>query len=104
MSYDLCLLIFVWIPPFSVMISRSIHAARDGVASLVLVGNVPSGVYTASPPTPVRRHGGYFRGSATARGAAVNTGGRVSFQIVIFSGRVPRSGTAGPYGSSIFSF
>lgn len=83
---------------------RSIHPARDGVASLVLMGNVPSGMYTASPPTPVRRHRGCFRGPATARGAEVNTGGRVSFQIMIFSGRVPRSGTAGPYGSSILAF
>ena len=41
-----------------------------------------------------------------ANGAAVNTGVCVSFQIkvFIFSGYMPRSGIAGSYGSSIFSF
>ena len=36
--------------------------------------------------------------------AAMNTGVYVSFQTKLFSGCMPRSGIAGTYGSSIFSF
>ena len=36
--------------------------------------------------------------------AAVNTGVHVFFQILVFSGCVPRSGVVGSYSSSIFSF
>ena len=36
--------------------------------------------------------------------AAVNTGVHTSFLIMICSGYMPRSGIAGSYGSSIFSF
>ena len=36
--------------------------------------------------------------------ASVNIGVHVSFQIMVFSGYMPRSGIAGSYGSSIFSF
>ena len=36
--------------------------------------------------------------------AAMNTGVRVSFQVRVFSGYMPRSGIAGSYGNSIFSF
>ena len=36
--------------------------------------------------------------------AAVNTGVQVSFQIMVFSGYMPRSGITGSYGSSVFSF
>ena len=36
--------------------------------------------------------------------AAVNIGVNVSFQILVFSGYMPRSGIAGSYSRSIFSF
>ena len=36
--------------------------------------------------------------------AVMNTGEHVSFRIMVFSGYMPRSGIAGSYGSSIFSF
>ena len=36
--------------------------------------------------------------------ATVNIRGHVSFQIMVFSGYVPRSGIAGSYSSSVFSF
>ena len=36
--------------------------------------------------------------------AATNIGVHVSFQIRVLSGYIPRSGTAGSYGNSIFSF
>ena len=47
---------------------------------------------------------GWFHVLAIVNSAAVNTGVRVSFRIMVFSGSMPRSGIAGPYGSSTFSF
>ena len=42
---------------------------------------------------------------AIENSAAVNVkGGRVSFQIMVFSRYMPRSGIAGSYGNSPFSF
>ena len=41
---------------------------------------------------------------ATVNSAAMNIGVHVSFWIMVFSGYMPRSGIAGSYGSSIFSF
>ena len=41
---------------------------------------------------------------ATVNSAAVNIRMYVSFQIMVFSGYMPRSGIAGSYGSSIFRF
>ena len=36
--------------------------------------------------------------------AAVNIGVHISFQVMVFSEYIPRSGIAESYGSSIFSF
>ena len=49
-------------------------------------------------------HSGCFHVLAIVNSAAVNTGVHVSFRIMVFSGYMPRSGIAGSYGSSIFSF
>ena len=45
-----------------------------------------------------------FHVLAIVYSAAVNTGVHISFQTMFFSRYVPRSGIAGSYGSSIFSF
>ena len=52
----------------------------------------------------VDRYLGCFHILVIVNSPAVNTGVHVSFQILSFSGYVPRSGIAGPYGGSIFSF
>ena len=44
-----------------------------------------------------------FHVLAIVNSAAVNIGVHISFQIIVFSRYMPRSGIAGPYGSSIFS-
>ena len=51
-------------------------------------------------------HLGCFHVLATVNSAAVNIGVHVSFRISVFGffGYMPRSGIAGSYGSSIFSF
>ena len=45
-----------------------------------------------------------FHVLAIVNGAAINTGVRVSLQIIVLSRYVPRSGISGSYGSSMFSF
>ena len=49
-------------------------------------------------------HLGCFHVLAIVNSAAMNIGVHVSFQIMVFSGYLPRSGIAGSYDSSIFSF
>ena len=49
-------------------------------------------------------HLGCFHIVTIVNSVAMNTGMPVSFQIMGFSGYIPRSGIAGSYGSSIFSF
>ena len=52
----------------------------------------------------VNRHSGCFHVLAIVNSAALNITVHVSFLIMVFSGYMPRSGIAGSYGSSIFSF
>ena len=52
----------------------------------------------------VNGHLGCFHVLAIVNSAAMNIGVHVSFGIQVFSGYKPRSGIAGSYGSSIFSF
>ena len=59
---------------------------------------------TSSLSTPVDGHLDYFHILAIVNSAAMNIGVRVSFRIMVFSRYIPRSGVAGSYGSSIFSF
>ena len=47
---------------------------------------------------------GYFRVLAIVNSAAMNIGVHVSFQIMVSSRYMPRSGIAGSYGSSIVLF
>ena len=52
----------------------------------------------------VRGHLGCFHVLALVSSAAMNTGVRVSFQIIVFSGFMPKSGFAGLYGESFYLF
>ena len=52
----------------------------------------------------VNEHLGCFHVMAIVNNAAVSIGIHASFQIMVFSGYIQRSGIAGSYGSSIFSF
>ena len=52
----------------------------------------------------IDRHFCCFRVLAIVNGASVNIGVHVSFQSMVFSRYMHRSGTAGSYGSCVFSF
>ena len=52
----------------------------------------------------VNGHLGHFHVLATVKSAAMNMGGHISFSMKVLSVYMPRSGKAGPYGISIFSF
>ena len=52
----------------------------------------------------VDSHLGYFHVLAIVNSAAVNIGVCVSFQIIVLSGHMPRSGIVGSYRNSIFSY
>ena len=49
-------------------------------------------------------HLGCFHVLAIVNSAPVNIGVRISFQIMVFSGYIPRSGIAGSYGSYVLVF
>ena len=55
-------------------------------------------------PSSVDGYLGCFHVLAIVNSAAVNIGVHASFRIMVFSGYMPKSGIAGSYGSSIFSF
>ena len=54
--------------------------------------------------TLLYRHLGCFHVLTIINSAIVNIGVYVSFQFMVFSGYMPRSGIPGSYGSSIFTF
>ena len=52
----------------------------------------------------INRHLGYFQVLVIVNSAAMDIGVRVSFRITIFSMYMSKSGIAGSYGISVFSF
>ena len=60
--------------------------------------------YTFFIQSSVDRHLGCFHVLAIVNSAAMNIEMHVCFQIMVFSGYVPRSGIAESYGSYIFNF
>ena len=86
------------------VISRSVHVAANGIISFDLWLIFPC-VYIPHLYLFIYHWTlGCFHVLAVVNGAATNTGVNVSFRIMIFSRYLPRSGIAGSYGNSVFSF
>ena len=87
------------------LISRSIHVAENGIISLFFLrlSSIPldACIFIHSP---VDRHLGCFHVLAIVNSNAMTIGVHVSFQIMVFSGYMPKSGIAGSYDISIFKF
>ena len=92
---------------FSMIISRSIHVAANGIIPFLCGWVIFHCMYpTSSLSIYLNSNGhlGCFHVLAIVNGAAMNIGVHVSLQIIVLSGYMPRSGIAGSYGNSIFNF
>jgi len=95
----------IWFISLSMIISRSIHVATNGIISFFFYGEVSiiCMYWIFLIHSSADGHLGCFHVLATVNSAAMNIGVYVSFQIMVFSGYMPRSGIAGSYGNFIFS-
>ena len=85
------------------ILSRSIHVTAKGIISFPFMAKQYSTVYMHHVffiHSSVDGHLDCFHVLAVLNSAAMNTGVHLFFS----SGYMPRSGIAGSYGSSIFSF
>ena len=101
------ILVFLWVTSLNMMISRSIHVAANGIISFLLMAEYIFHFIYMSHLLYLFIYWWTFRLFpilAIVNNAAVNTGVHVSFQTMFFSGYMPRSGIAGSYGNSVFSF
>ena len=112
--------IFFWIPHISDIfvfsLSDLLHSAwwSPGPSTSLQMAlihpflrqsNIPLYICTMSSlPIPVYGRLGCFHVLAIVNSASVNTGVHLSFQTIVFSGYMPKSGIVGSYGNSIFSF
>ena len=75
--------------------------------SFLLLNNSPLYIYTTSSlpiPPLMNIYLGFFQVFAIESNAVMNIEVHVFFQIMFFSGHMPRSGIVRSYGSSIFTF
>ena len=89
------------------IISRSLHVATNDIISFFLwLSNSPLHICTIFIHSSADGHLGCFYVLAIVNSAAMAMiiVVHVSFQSMIFSGYMPRSGIAKSYGSSIFSY
>ena len=98
--------VYIWLTSLSMIIYRSIHVAASDVYFILWKAEYYSTVYLCHVffiHSSVNGHLGCFHVLAIVNSAAMNTEVHVSFRIRLFSGYMPRCGTVGSYGSSIFS-
>ena len=99
--------IFLCLTSLGMIISRSIHAAANGIISFFIMAEQYSIIYMYHIfflHSPVHGHLGCFHVLGIVNSAAMTIGVHVSFQTIVFSRYIPKSEIAGSYGSSIFSF
>ena len=110
-------LIFVFLCPtsvtfFSMITSRPIHVASNGIISFFWMSNIPLYIWASSSLSiqhgrkkcPVSEHFSCFHVLAVVNSAAMNVWVPVSFKIMVFSKYLPSSEIEVSYGSSVFSF
>ena len=96
--------VFLWLTSLNRIISKSIHLAANSIISFFLwLSNVLLYMYLIFIHSSVDGHLGCFHISVIANNAVMNNEMHVSFQIIVFSRYMPRSGIARSHGSSIFS-
>ena len=95
----------------SMIISRSIHVAANGIISFFIMAQWWFYIYMYIYRyhiffihSSASGHLGCFHVLTIVNSAAMNIGVHLSFKIIVFSGCVPRSEIASSYGHSIFSF
>ena len=96
-----------WPTSFCMTVSRSIHVSIKWHYSVPLYDLSSITLYmctTSSLSIHADGHLGCFRVMAIVDSASVNIRVRASFWVMIFSKHMPKSGIAGSYGSSVFSF
>ena len=87
------------------IISRSIHvAAKGSILFFLCLSNIPLSIYTIYSLSIHLSMNGFFHVLAIANSALINIHVHASFQVIVLSGYMPRSGIAGSCGNSIFSF
>jgi len=97
------------------ILSRSIHVAANDIISLISVAEYCSITHTHTHTHTHTPHNFFIHSSVdghlgcchiliVVNTAAVNIGVHLSFSIMVFSGYMSRTGIAGSYGDSIFSF
>ena len=96
-------MIFVFLTSLSMIISRSVHVAANGIISFILqMSNIPLYICTISLSIPLLMDIQVVSILGDCKQCCSEHCG-VLPQIKVFSGYKPRSGIAGTYGSSIFS-
>ena len=99
--------VFLFLTSLSMIISRPIHVATNGIILLfflwlsIYIYMYINHIFFIH--SSVDGHLGCFHVLSIVNGAAMNIGVHVSFQILVMSGYMPRSGMDGSYGNSTFS-
>ena len=95
--------IFVWLTLCSMIMSSSIYIAANSIISFFLwLSNIPLSICSTSFLSIYLSMS--FHVLPVVNSAAVNVEEHISFWIKVLSGYMTRSGIAGSYGNSIFSF
>ena len=94
-----------WLTSLSMRVSRSIHIAENGIIlSFLQLSSIPLYTCTMCSESIHLSIGICFHVLATVNSAVMNITGVYIFWMKFLCGYMPKSGIAGSYGSSIFSF
>ena len=99
--------VFLWLTSVSMMISRFIHVAANGISSFISMAEWYSIVYMYPIffiYSSVNGYLGCLHVLVIVNRAAMDTRVHVFFPVLFSSRYMPWSGIAGSYGSSIFRF